>query len=50
LKKLKPAAQLQEVAGGDHSFKVPKKLGIPQEQIYHMAQDHIVGWMRKIIA
>lgn len=50
LKKLKPTAQLQEIAGGDHSFKVPKKLGIPQEQIYSTAQDDIVSWMQKIIA
>jgi uncharacterized protein len=47
LKKLKPAAQLYAIASGDHSFKVPKKAGISQEQIYHMAQDTIVDWIQK---
>jgi uncharacterized protein len=50
LKRLKPVAQLQVIAGGDHSFKVPKKIGIPQEQIYRMAQDDIIAWLQKIIS
>jgi predicted alpha/beta-hydrolase family hydrolase len=50
LKKLKPAAQLYEIAFGDHSFKVPKKSGIPQEQIHRMAQDHIAAWLQKLIS
>jgi predicted alpha/beta-hydrolase family hydrolase len=50
IKRLKPAAQLYAIAGGDHSFKVPKKTGLPQEQIYKIAQDEIARWLQKIIS
>jgi uncharacterized protein len=50
VKRLKPAAQLYAIAGGDHSFKVPKKSALPQEQVYGSAQDEICNWLHKIIA
>jgi uncharacterized protein len=48
IKRLKPGAQLYTIAGGDHSFKVPKKLNIPQEEIYQAAQDEIARWLQTI--
>jgi uncharacterized protein len=48
IKRLKPGAQLYTIAGGDHSFKVPKKLNIPQEEIYQAAQDEISRWLKRI--
>jgi predicted alpha/beta-hydrolase family hydrolase len=38
-------ATLHVIEGGDHSLKVPKSLGIPQEQIYEMTMDEIAGWL-----
>ena len=38
-------ATLHIIEGGDHSLKVPKSLGIPQEQIYEMTMDEIAGWL-----
>ena len=45
LKKLKPAPRLYAVAGGDHSFKAPKKFGATQDQIYAAVQDEIATWI-----
>jgi predicted alpha/beta-hydrolase family hydrolase len=45
LKKMKPPAQLYAIASGDHSFTVPKKLGIAQDEIYKTAQNEIVKWI-----
>ena len=39
-------ATLHIVEGGDHSLKVPKSAGIPQEQIYQMTMDEIVLWLK----
>jgi predicted alpha/beta-hydrolase family hydrolase len=50
IKKLKPAAQLHAIAGGDHSFKVPKKSAIPQDQVYLTAQQEIRNWLQKVMA
>jgi len=36
---------LHVVAGGDHSLKVPKSLGLPQEQVYASVMDTIAGWL-----
>jgi uncharacterized protein len=47
VKRLKPAAQLCVIGAGDHSFKVPKRAGIPQERIYKMAQDEIARWLQQ---
>ena len=48
IKKLKPRAELYAISGGDHSFAVPKKLGIPQADVYCAAQDEIARWLQKI--
>jgi predicted alpha/beta-hydrolase family hydrolase len=44
IKGLRPAAKIHSIEGGDHSFKAPKKYGIPQEQIYEKAMNEIVSW------
>ncbi len=36
---------LYEVAGGDHSFRVPKSGPVPQDQVYEAAMDEIVSWL-----
>lgn len=45
IKKLKLPAKLFAVDGGDHSFKVPKKTGTPQQDVYDHAMDQIVAWL-----
>src|SRR5262249_42504402 len=41
-------AELHVVAGGDHSFKVPKKLGVPQESVYEQVLDRIAQGLREL--
>jgi uncharacterized protein len=48
VKSLRPAAKIYEIEGGDHSFKVPKRLGSPQEQVYEAALNEIDRWVRTI--
>ncbi|MGH9929112.1 MAG: alpha/beta hydrolase family protein [Pyrinomonadaceae bacterium] len=36
---------LRVVEGGDHSLKVPKSLGIPQDKVYSSALDTIARWL-----
>ena len=48
VKNLRPPAKIYAIEGGDHSFKAPKKFGIPQEQIYENAMDEIVSWTATI--
>jgi hypothetical protein len=48
IKNLRPAAKIYTIEGGDHSFKVPKKLGTPQEQVFVNAMDEIDRWVRTI--
>lgn len=48
IKKLRLPATLYAIEGGDHSFKVPKKLGVPQETIYENVMDEIARWMESI--
>ena len=38
---------LHVVEGGDHSLKVPKSLGVPQDQVYASTMDTIAGWLVK---
>jgi predicted alpha/beta-hydrolase family hydrolase len=40
-----PQATLQPVEAGDHSFKVPKRLGRPQDEVYAEVQDAVVKWI-----
>ncbi len=49
LEKLKPPVMLYVVEGGDHSFKVPKRLGLTQEETYKAVYEQIVGWLRATI-
>lgn len=46
IKKHKLNATLYEIAGGDHSFKVPKSVGLAQEQVYELAMDEIARWLQ----
>lgn len=48
VKSLRPPAKIYAIEGGDHSFKTPKKFGLPQEQIYENAMDEIVSWAATI--
>jgi predicted alpha/beta-hydrolase family hydrolase len=48
IKNLRPAAKIYAIEGGDHSFKAPKKFGLPQEQIYEASMDEINRWSRSI--
>ena len=45
---LKLPALLYVVEGGDHSFKVPKSLGIAQEAVHIAAMDEIARWLRSL--
>jgi predicted alpha/beta-hydrolase family hydrolase len=45
LRGLGASAELFVVEDGDHSFKVPKKAGIPQQQVYSRILDHVVSWL-----
>jgi uncharacterized protein len=45
--KLKASAELLEVAGGDHSFKVLKRAGVSQEATYEMVLERIDQWLRQ---
>jgi predicted alpha/beta-hydrolase family hydrolase len=48
IKSLRPAAKIYSIEGGDHSFKAPKKIGMPQEQVFENAMDEIDRWVRSI--
>jgi uncharacterized protein len=45
IKRLHLPATLCAIEGGDHSLKVPKSAGIPQEQIYQTTMDEIARWL-----
>src|SRR6185369_7078020 len=45
IKNLKPAAALYVVEGGDHSFKVPKSLGIAQQDVHKAVLDEVARWL-----
>jgi uncharacterized protein len=38
---------LYVVEDGDHSFKVPKRSAVPQEQVYELILDEIVRWLQE---
>ena len=48
IKDLRPPAKIYAIEGGDHSFKAPKKMGLPQEEVYEAAMDEIARWAVKI--
>jgi predicted alpha/beta-hydrolase family hydrolase len=43
--KLGTSAEIFVIEGGDHSFKVPKKIGIPQQEVYKSILDHVAQWL-----
>ena len=48
VKNFRPAAKIHEIEGGDHSFKAPKKFGMPQDQIFENAMNEIDRWVRSL--
>lgn len=46
IKRLHLPATLHVIEGGDHSLKVPKSLGLPQDQVYALVMDKIAGWLQ----
>jgi predicted alpha/beta-hydrolase family hydrolase len=48
IKRLRLPAEVYFVAGGDHSFKVPKSLGVPQPTIYENVMDEVAKWTREL--
>ena len=48
IKKLRLPATLYVIDGGDHSFKVPKSAGVPQQEVYENVMDEIAGWTQSI--
>ena len=50
IERLPAPAELFEVAGGDHSFKVLKRDGRNQEETYKAIQDRIDQWLRQTLA
>ena len=48
LEPLGATATLQVVEGGDHSFKVPKRGPITQEEVFERVQDEIARWIRLV--
>ena len=48
IKRLRLRATLYSIAGGDHSFRVPKSGGISQQQVYETVMDEAARWMREL--
>jgi len=46
LKKLRLHAEMYIVETGDHSLKVQKSAGVPQDVVYERAMDRIVEWSK----
>jgi predicted alpha/beta-hydrolase family hydrolase len=47
LKKVQAETEIFPIAGGDHSFVVPKRAGVPQERVYETAMDAIERFTRR---
>jgi predicted alpha/beta-hydrolase family hydrolase len=45
---LKAPTELCVVEGGDHSYKVPKKVK-PQSEVYEFVLDEVDGWLRRTL-
>jgi len=48
LESLRPQPVLKVIAEGDHSFKVPKKGPLSQEQVYESVLDEVAQWSANI--
>ena len=46
IKRLRLPAKIHVIEGGDHSFKVPKSLGVPQQKVYEAIMDEVADWLR----
>ena len=46
---IKARTTLHVVDGADHSFKVPKRAGVPQDAVYTAIEDEIIGWLRALL-
>jgi uncharacterized protein len=46
IKRLGLPAKIHVIEGGDHSFKVPKSLGVPQQKVYEAIMDEVSRWLR----
>ena len=46
VEKIKVKKELVEIAGGDHSFKIPKAMGVSEEEVYDRITDKCVEWVR----
>jgi predicted alpha/beta-hydrolase family hydrolase len=46
IQRLDLPATLFPIAGGDHSLKVPKSAGDPQDQVYASAMDEMANWLQ----
>ncbi len=44
IKKRRLPATLNSIEGGDHSFKVPKSAGVPQQEVYENVMDEVARW------
>jgi predicted alpha/beta-hydrolase family hydrolase len=49
IKKRHLHAQVYVIEGGDHSFKAPKSLGVPQQTIYETVMDQVAEWARELL-
>ena len=49
IKRLRLPAKIHVIEGGDHSFKVPKSLGVPQPNVYEAIMDEVAGWLRSTL-
>jgi predicted alpha/beta-hydrolase family hydrolase len=46
IKESKLPATLHLIDGGDHSFKVPKRSGLSQPEVYEATMDEIARWAK----
>jgi len=46
LKRLGQRAELEIIAGGDHSFKVPKSMGLTSLEVYEKIAGRSIAWLR----
>jgi predicted alpha/beta-hydrolase family hydrolase len=46
IQQIGPSADLYVVEGGDHSFKVLKRVGILQQEAHRAIQDRVAAWLR----
>ncbi len=48
IERLRLPATLYVIEGGDHSFKVPKSTGVPQEEVYENVMGEIAKFVRAV--